>query len=386
MDPTTAFIIAALMMLLNGAVLGLLHGDLPRTLRPAATLWRIGTVLIALGCVALALQRWLPIDLLLPLANGLVVTGTVCYHQALRRFDGRPIAHWPWWLPLACALLVWWYSAPSPDLRGRAIAVSAALGVVMVLTARDLFNAPAGQHGTSRRLLASIFTLMATFFLLRSVIVGLAGTADASILDATDWLNIATPMVSAVMPVIGTTCFLLLCSDRLRRDWELAASTDQLTGLANRRNLQRLGAERIAAATSGERPFSLAVLDIDHFKQVNDSHGHQCGDLALRHVAETLREAAGSAATVCRHGGEEFVVLLDVGDPRTALADGERLRAAVAGRPFMPPTGSEAIRITVSIGVTCWQPGDAQLDELLRRADRALYRAKAEARDRVIAG
>ncbi|MCB1629765.1 MAG: hypothetical protein KDI48_18695 [Xanthomonadales bacterium] len=75
MDPTTAFIIAALMMLLNGAVLGLLHGDLPRTLRPAATLWRIGTVLIALGCVALALQRWLPIDLLLPLANGLVVTG-----------------------------------------------------------------------------------------------------------------------------------------------------------------------------------------------------------------------------------------------------------------------------------------------------------------------
>ncbi|MCB1629506.1 MAG: diguanylate cyclase, partial [Xanthomonadales bacterium] len=70
----------------------------------------------------------------------------------------------------------------------------------------------------------------------------------------------------------------------------------------------------------------------------------------------------------------------------TALADGERLRAAVAGRPFMPPTGNEAIRITVSIGVTCWQPGDAQLDELLRRADRALYRAKAEGRDRVIAG
>lgn len=386
MDPTTAFVIAAVMMLLNGAVLGLMHGDLPASLHPSAFLWRAGTLLIALGCICLALQRWLPIEWLLPLANALVVTGTVAYSESLRRFDQRPRRHWLWLLAPLCALAVWYYAGPQPDLRGRAIAVSAALGIVMVLTAMDLFSPPVGTHGTSRRVLGSIFSMLAAFFLLRTTIVAWSGTADASILDATDWLNVATPMVSAVMPVIGTTCFLLLCSDRLRRDWELAASTDHLTGLANRRSLMQIAEARIAAAHAGTTAFALAVIDIDHFKRINDSHGHQGGDLALQQVAEALRDAAGPNATVCRQGGEEFVVLFSASDVTAALQRTEALRSRVAALTFRPPDGNATLTLTVSIGVTCWQPNDRKLDDLLRRADQALYRAKREGRDRVVSG
>ena len=382
MDPTTAFVIAALMMLLNGGVLGLMHRDLPLSLQPSAFHWRVGTLLIAVGCVMLALQRWLPIQILLPLANGLILTGTVGYVHALRRFDG--VTSWPlmWSIPVIGAVSIWIFSDPLPDLRGRVLSASLGLTIAMGLGAAVLLRVPRSEPAISRQVLAAIWSSMAVFFLLRAITIGIRGDAADSVLDSSSWLNIVTPMIAAVMPGIGTTCFLLMCSERLRRDLERAALTDQLTGLANRRSLTMDAQARMAAARQVAAPFALAVIDIDHFKRVNDRHGHETGDLALRHVADLLCRHALPGATVCRHGGEEFVVLYDASDCAVAKSHAEQLRAGIADNPYLDSDRQLELPITVSIGVSCWRPDD-HLDDLLRRADQALYVAKAAGRDRV---
>lgn len=191
----------------------------------------------------------------------------------------------------------------------------------------------------------------------------------------------ASPMITALLPVVGTTAFLLMCSERIGRQWELAASTDYLTGLPNRRTLVTVGERRFAERPQQASGLALAVIDIDHFKAINDCHGHEVGDVALRHVAVHLRTACRGSDLAARHGGEEFVVLWEGLDTTAALMAGERLRALVAGEPLN--AGGVFIPMTISMGVAAANAGDRSFHDLLRRADEALYAAKAGGRNRV---
>lgn len=173
---------------------------------------------------------------------------------------------------------------------------------------------------------------------------------------------------------------------RLRRDREDRAQAlqlaehDALTGLYNRRGFLVHAAPLFdAAATPGAH--ALAMLDIDHFKAINDRHGHDAGDRTLVAVADTLRAATRSRDLLARWGGEEFVVLLPDTPMHEALAIAERLRAALAGLA-VPLAGASPIRITASLGVAHGEPA-ADLDDLLRLADDALYASKQDGRNRV---
>ena len=148
---------------------------------------------------------------------------------------------------------------------------------------------------------------------------------------------------------------------------------DGLTGLANRRALIAALDERLAGAA----PFCVALADIDHFKAINDTHGHGVGDEVLARVAESLRAAAGGCGLLARHGGEEFAWLLPGLDLDAALPLCEALRAAVAGAPAVLP-------VTLSIGLAQRHPDDDKAS-LLQRADLALYAAKHAGRNRVAA-
>jgi two-component system, cell cycle response regulator len=154
---------------------------------------------------------------------------------------------------------------------------------------------------------------------------------------------------------------------------------DPLTGLANRRFiLTQLGGQVSAARRHG-RPFSVAMLDIDHFKAVNDRHGHAAGDHVLGEVTRTLREHLRAEDQLGRLGGEEFLALLpDAGDG-AARAAAEKLRAEVAANDVM--IEGRDLRVTVSVGWATWD-GETP-DDLLRRADEALYEAKRAGRNRV---
>ncbi len=162
------------------------------------------------------------------------------------------------------------------------------------------------------------------------------------------------------------------------------AYLDPLTGVLNRRAfIERIEGE-INRTVRGSAPLSLILTDIDHFKQINDTYGHQAGDLVLRHFTEQLSGSARSYDFVGRYGGEEFVVCLSGANDHQAKLVAERIRKGVEEMTIMPPNRSQSIQITASFGVASYElESDESVDSLIRRADEAMYRAKREGRNRV---
>ncbi len=389
MDPITIFFIATLMMLANGGVLGLMHKDLPLPIRPAAASWRVATLLFAGGSILFAAQGLNPPAYTLALANALVMFGFTGYLRALRQFYGMKDKVWIAVPAVLGTVAVFWLTLATADVGARILSVSVVWSVLLLACIVVLLSQEGRDGARSRRVMAALFCAVTLFVMFRAGYFIAIGVNPAfSVMGAGAWMNIATPMVAATLPVIGTTAFLLMCSERIRRQWERAASTDYLTGLPNRRTLVEMGERRFAQAHNGNADsssaaggFALAVVDIDHFKRVNDEHGHEMGDAALKHVAACLQAACRGTELPARQGGEEFVVLFENLNAHDALVAGERLRSAVALAPFM--AGDLVLTLTVSIGLAVQRAEDSHFDSLLRRADEALYAAKSAGRNRV---
>jgi two-component system cell cycle response regulator len=171
--------------------------------------------------------------------------------------------------------------------------------------------------------------------------------------------------------------------DNLDHSLELAV-TDQLTGLHNRRYMTGQLDALVKRAALGGDPVSCLLIDIDHFKKINDGYGHDVGDEVLREFAVRLASNVRAIDLPCRYGGEEFVVVM----PGTRLEDAqriaERIRLHVAGSPFRVMGGSELLTVTISIGVAATCGPDDKPEALLKRADEGVYEAKATGRNRVI--
>lgn len=164
-------------------------------------------------------------------------------------------------------------------------------------------------------------------------------------------------------------------------DYRKAYSCDHLTGIANRRTFFEAAEIELARARRSQRELSLILIDADHFKRINDSHGHPVGDIVLQHLASRLTETFRGVDLVARVGGEEFAVLLPSTDIEHAFISAERLRQAVQSQPVV--VDGRSISYTVSAGVASGTGASLVLDELIKRADAALYQAKAAGRDRV---
>ena len=171
---------------------------------------------------------------------------------------------------------------------------------------------------------------------------------------------------------------------RVDRGLELSV-VDQLTGLYNRRYMTNQLALWMKRASTGKQPLAVISVDIDHFKQVNDQHGHDAGDRVLVQFADRMRAHVRPKDIVCRPGGEEFLVIMPETDAKLAVRAAERIRQAVASEPFdLDDAGSFQLRVTVSAGVAAYiGDEDDTVAEMLRRADAALYRAKSTGRNRV---
>ena len=171
--------------------------------------------------------------------------------------------------------------------------------------------------------------------------------------------------------------------ERLDESVELAV-TDALTGLNNRRYLETHLKRLFEEAKACGRPLSVLVADIDHFKSVNDSHGHDVGDKVLREFAQRLRRNTRGIDLACRLGGEEFVIVMPDTGLECARQVGERLRACIACEPFQIDLGTQ-IEVTASVGVATLEWPDQPVETLLKRADMALYSAKRDGRNKVVA-
>jgi diguanylate cyclase (GGDEF)-like protein len=160
-----------------------------------------------------------------------------------------------------------------------------------------------------------------------------------------------------------------------------AALLDPLTGIPNRRYaMDRIQQEWSAAERSG-RPLACMLIDVDHFKRVNDTHGHDVGDLVLRQVADCLKHTARTQDVICRIGGEEFLALCPDTDAAAASQCAERLRKAVGALRF--PVGASVLQLTISIGVAAMDAGMASFDSLMKASDQAVYAAKQAGRNRI---
>ncbi|MBL0371270.1 PleD family two-component system response regulator [Rhizobium sp. KVB221] len=172
--------------------------------------------------------------------------------------------------------------------------------------------------------------------------------------------------------------------ESVKQTIELAV-TDGLTGLNNRRYLDKHLKLLFDRAAARDRPLSLCITDIDRFKLVNDTHGHDAGDEVLREFAARIRSTVRGADLACRYGGEEFVVVMPDTGLDTAASVAERLRSIIEAEPFELRSAGISLNITASVGISSTVWGAQSADQLLKQADRALYEAKHGGRNRVVA-
>ncbi len=177
---------------------------------------------------------------------------------------------------------------------------------------------------------------------------------------------------------------LVIKLDKVQAQLQNLASTDELTGLMNRRHVMKRLEEELERANRTQKPVCLIILDVDHFKRTNDTHGHPFGDTVLKAVGHRLQEATRRYDIIGRIGGEEFLVISPGTTQDLALHLAERLRTTVSQEPMGNSVNN--VIITVSAGFTLSKPDDKGIEALLRRADAALYRAKQAGRNRVEAG
>ena len=176
-------------------------------------------------------------------------------------------------------------------------------------------------------------------------------------------------------------------TERLRDNVQISiemAITDALTGLFNRRYMESHLASLLEQASARGKPLAVLVLDIDYFKSINDSHGHDAGDDVLREFALRIKRSIRGIDLACRFGGEEFVVVMPETDIAVAAMVAERLRRRIAAEPFAINAGGNSIPVTISIGIAALRGAEDNAASVLKRADQALYRAKRDGRNRVV--
>ena len=192
-----------------------------------------------------------------------------------------------------------------------------------------------------------------------------------------EWAS-AFMLVYAAMPMLAATVLMVTVNGRLVQQLERRAQTDEMTGLASRQGLRELGLLVLQRATDNLQDMAVLMIDIDHFKRVNDEHGALVGDDVLRHVSRLFKQVLRSDALLARYGGEEFALLVPLDHAAMAGHVAERLRGAVEKHSCH--TAGLAVTVTASVGLTLHRTGES-LDKALMRADRLLYQAKASGRN-----
>ncbi len=259
---------------------------------------------------------------------------------------------------------------PGAELAAARVAALIVLGATIVMLLRPRIKSLADTG----RVLAFLFTFVAATVALRLILS--LGILRHRGLDAA-----AHDLTTIGLTMLGFGFVAMYVAETKRRLHE-ETRLDSLTGLHNRRAFEEKIQREVLIAARDNTPLTLLMMDLDHFKQLNDTWGHALGDRALRTFGGVLLTVTGTRDAVARLGGEEFAILLPGRSPRSALSLAERLRATVEGLRLSE--GEELVRFTVSVGLSSLLPGEKNFEPMLRRADRALYKVKRSGRNRVL--
>ncbi|HET9032815.1 MAG TPA: GGDEF domain-containing protein [Dokdonella sp.] len=380
-DIATAMLMDAVVTFLAGVLMLLVSLTPSHRLRSELRLWGIADVLIALGLVALGLRAVIGELASVVLTNGLLLSGIVYQYVALRRFNGftsNPLRFLPW---LCVVLILLGISTSVWSLLSFRIAlVGSLLCVAGVLISREALRSRKPDAPVAAILMAGVFLLLAALFL-GLTIKQLVGVQSAGLFEINGPIPVLALVGGGLLPLLGAVAFLLMCVERSLGEAHQLAITDSLTRCHNRRWIEELARRQLISPAPAESRFALLLVDLDHFKRVNDTNGHAAGDMVLREVVNRIQRVLHKRDALGRFGGEEFVALLHASDAHHAMRMAEQIRSAIGATPI--DVGGPQLAITVSIGVAVHEIDGESLDELLGRADRALYRAKNAGRNRV---
>ncbi len=255
------------------------------------------------------------------------------------------------------------------------VAVAVLLTAVRVARARD----PAAE--AVRRTLVVAGVIYALASLINAALALRDPLTASGLASSVDTLGLVTMALGALMPMAITGLMLAAVHSRMADELRALATTDPLTRLMSRRVLFDSGEPLLASTRLSGRMVAAMMVDIDHFKQINDVYGHAAGDTVLRHCARQLRAGVRAEALAARYGGEEFCLLVPIERERDAFVAAERLRHRIASQPCI--VNGATVQMTVSIGVAIHEHGQ-RLAQLLARADELLYEAKRSGRNRVV--
>jgi diguanylate cyclase (GGDEF)-like protein len=378
LDPFASALIALLASAAMSAGLFAAAARQPEELARPQRIWARAIVLAPAGWLLLEWARDLPS--LAVAGKTLIVASFVEYLRALLASRGR-MPDSPWFAAPVCLVAV--ASAlmlfTQPDLPMRTGLLSVLCAGIAASTAVVALRGGRQRRGGNAGIVAAAFLMCAAVMLARGVLLFMPeGSAARAWIDQ-PWVE--TLMLGGAMlaPAVASLGFVLMGSERLLERLEGIANTDSLTGLLTRHAfLQR--AEAMLAQPEAATG-ALLVVDLDHFKQINDAHGHDVGDQALRLVADAMRRQLRAGDLAGRHGGEEFTVFLPGRDAGEAQAVAEAMRGSVTHIGLL--ADGEAVHLKVSIGVSAFGPDERDLAGLLKRADNAMYDAKRAGRDQV---
>jgi diguanylate cyclase (GGDEF)-like protein len=352
--------------------------------RTALALYRWAfCALASLLLIVLSPDAWRPV--VTQVAIGLTAAGVALLAWAFRQLNGRRTPPRLGWMLTGAAAVILWGVAALGSATAYVQAVAWVFAVVSLAMAVDqgwlILRSPRIQRSElSLLIVATAFALIWLITLAHSVNAD-GGPYPAHWLYAPDWLLPITALGFAVLPLSVASVVFAIINQRLNQQLRNRALSDDLTGALSRRGLRELG-ERMLSLQA-HLPTSVAVLmmDVDHFKAVNDRYGHQVGDDVLRQITQVTRERLRDDALLARYGGEEFTVLLPVRSHLEASAVAERLRQVLASTPC--ETRGGPVSITMSIGVAFHQ-SERTLEDALAQADACLYEAKQAGRNRVV--
>lgn len=305
----------------------------------------------------------------LSVSYGLMLLALTLHFGISRRYG------WPWWL-VAVAFL---FALTAPESPWQRQVMGNVIAALQVLLAALLILWQKEQRGALRVLMGGSGMLGAAMLLLRAFDVHQAGAAEclANASSPEQGYMFLSFFVFRFTFMFG---FILLIEGKQREAVTRLAMLDSLTEAYNRRTFIDLAERELQRSLRNGKPLSLMVLDLDHFKQINDIHGHQAGDSVLRQVKHTADQCLRAADTFARYGGEEFVVLLPETGREGAFNLAERLRSAIA-----ESRAECGVPVSACIGVVSLLKvnGSVTLAELLAKADAAMYQAKSAGRNRV---
>ena len=347
----------------------------------AVTDWGYGLLALAAGTAGLALRGTVSDFITIDLANALILVAFLFILRSVQQGRESGSNVFGWSVVGVAVLVLWYFTYLQPDARVRIVVSSAAMALLVVQPVAALIAAVPGEGRRARIFTAACLVGAGLVTLARAVWTINWGPAADFL--APDFFQFANILLFAVFTVLATLGVVWIAIEQLQADLARLAMIDPLTAILNRRAFM-LECERELSRCVRERTgLALAIFDLDHFKDVNDTYGHLVGDHVLRQVAELLRASLRGHDALGRYGGEEFALLMPGADIPAALAGTERARLAVGERPIR--VGALSITVTVSAGVAAYGANGSDWESLLRSADAALYEAKRGGRNRVVA-